>query len=204
MQALLQRTDYTITRYQGENVTFLAGQRQIRLGGEPAAVQRDQALVVGDSILFNDSTRVITVRARPGETVVLRDPSQGEDVVGEFVTYDLRTRSGTVGNVSTAVESGETWYVGAQRAGLVGAQPEGESRLRFYGHDGTITSCDLTTPHYHFEARNLKVIRGSIMVARPPCSTSGTCRCSGCRSSSRTCARGAAAASSRRASGSRS
>ena len=167
MRALLQRSGYSITRYQGEEVSFLVGQRRIQLSGEPAAVQRDQALVVGDSVIFNDSTRVITVRGRPGGTVVLRDPSQGEDVVGEFVTYNLDTRSGTVGNVSTAVQSGETWYVGAERAGLVGAQPEGETRLRFYGHDGTITSCDLTEPHYHFEARNLKVVRGSIMVARP-------------------------------------
>ena len=167
MQALLARTGYSVTRYQGEEVAFFAGQRRIVLGGEPAAVQRDQALVVGDSISFNDSTRVVTVRSGPGGTVVLRDPSQGEDVVGEFVVYNLETRSGTVGNVSTAVTSGETWYVGAQRAGLVGQQPGEEERLRFYGHDGTITSCDLTEPHYHFEARNLKVVRGSIMVARP-------------------------------------
>jgi hypothetical protein len=167
MQALLQRTGYSITRYQGERVTFLAGQREIQLSGEPAAVQRDQAIVVGDSVLFNDSTSVISVRARPGRTVVLRDPTQGDDVVGAFVVYDLDTRTGTVGDVSTSVQSGETWYVGAQRAGLVGTQPGSEERLRFYGHDGTITSCDLSEPHYHFEARNLKVVRGSIMVARP-------------------------------------
>ncbi|MHB1225745.1 MAG: putative LPS assembly protein LptD, partial [Gemmatimonadaceae bacterium] len=169
-QALLQRSGYAITRYQGDTVTFFAGSRRIALGGSPGAVQQGDAVIVGDSIVFDDASGMITVRRGAGGPVVLRDPAQGEDIVANTIRYNIRTSQGTVTDIatSTAIQGGEEWYVSARRAAGA-ARPSGDttSATRFFGHDGSITSCDLTEPHYHFEARNMKVVKGSIMVARP-------------------------------------
>ena len=167
LAALLARRGYAITRYQGERAVFLADSQAIQLSGAPAAVQQGGAVAVGANIVFNDSTNQLVVRGDSGQVIVLRDPSYGEDVIAEGeIRYDLTTRRGIVTNVSTKVVSGEAWYVSAQRAAINSARGPNDA-VRFYGHDGEITSCDLTVPHYHFEARNLKVVRGSIMVARP-------------------------------------
>lgn len=167
---LMRREGYTITRYQGDTVVFHASSRRISLDGAPAAVQQGEALIVGDSIVFDDSTGIVTVRRGAGGPVVLRDPAQGKDIVANTIRYNIRTSQGTVSDVSTstAIEGGQEWYVSAQRA-AVAAPPRGDSTgtTRFYGHDGSITSCDLTEPHYHFEASNMKVVKGSIMAARP-------------------------------------
>ena len=167
---LLRRQGYAITRYQGDTVVFHASTRRISLDGAPAAVQQDEALIVGDSIVFDDSTGIVTVRRGSGGPVVLRDPAQGKDIIANTIRYNIRTSQGTVSDVSTstAIEGGEEWFVSAQRA-AVAAPPRGDSTgtTRFYGHDGTITSCSLTEPHYHFEASNMKVVKGSIMAARP-------------------------------------
>ncbi|HEY0971711.1 MAG TPA: putative LPS assembly protein LptD, partial [Gemmatimonadales bacterium] len=167
LQSLLGLQGFATTRYQGEDVTFLVGTRRIVLTGDPAAVQQGEAVVVGDTIVYDDSTGQIEVRGGSNGLVTLRDPAQGQDDIrATWIRYNVRTGQGTVGNVATAVQSGETWHVSAERAGIFGAR-DGEGTTRFYGHDGTVTSCDLEEPHYHFEARNLKVVRGRIMVARP-------------------------------------
>ncbi len=169
-QELLQRKGYAITRYQGDTVTFFASSKRIALGGAPAAVQQGEALIVGEDIVFDDSTGIITVRRGAGGPVVLRDPAQGKDIVANTIQYNIKTTEGIVLDISTstAIQGGEEWYVTAQRAAIVG-RPAGDTTAatRFYGHDGSITSCSLTEPHYHFEARNMKVVKGSIMVAKP-------------------------------------
>jgi hypothetical protein len=58
----------------------------------PAAVQRDQTLLVGTTVTYDDSAQIVTARAdsAQGDTVVLRDPAQGSDVVVRGgIRYDL-------------------------------------------------------------------------------------------------------------------
>ena len=164
MSSLLSRPGYVGTRYQGDRVVFDAATRELRLVGDPSAVSRGEALLVGDTLNYNDSLQVVFAR---GDTIVLRDPSQGTDDVlarGEMVYY-LAERRAVVSNVSTAVESGERWYVNAERGGFVSDTVSETTAL--YARDGSITSCDLTEPHYHFQARDIKVVARNILVARP-------------------------------------
>jgi hypothetical protein len=57
MATLMEREGYTTTRYQGDVVTFDAGNRVLNLQGGPAAVEREQTVLVGDTVIYNDSTR---------------------------------------------------------------------------------------------------------------------------------------------------
>ncbi|MEW5916782.1 MAG: putative LPS assembly protein LptD [Gemmatimonadota bacterium] len=168
MSALMSRPGYVATRYQGDTVIFRALQRVLRLVGRdsaPAGVERDQATLVGDSILFNDSTKIVTAW---GDTLVLRDPQQGPDdlVAHGRMQYDILNRRGLVTNVTTAVESGQLWIVHGDVAAFVN-DTSAAARNRFYAKSGWITSCTETVPHYHFAAKEMKVIAGRLLVARP-------------------------------------
>jgi hypothetical protein len=160
-RALLERPGFQATRYQGERVIFDARTRTLRLEGSPSAVTRGQTVVVGDTIYYSDSTQIVRVF---GDTNILRDPAQGEDVVtrGSLV-YDIGRGRGAVTNVSTAVTSGERWIVHGG-AGLFARDTAG---TRFYVHGGEFTTCDEQVPHYHFKSSEIKLVSRTFIVARP-------------------------------------
>lgn len=167
MQSLMSRQGYTVTRYQGAVVGLDARTNTLLLEGDSAdraAVNRgDSTLVIGNTIRFNDSTQVVEVR---GDTVYLEDPTQNIIARGRLV-YDVVRRHGLVTNLCTTVENaGFDWFVCGEQAAIVG-DTSGTSGSRFYAHDSRFTTCDLDVPHYHFEARNVKVIQDRLLVGRP-------------------------------------
>ncbi len=163
--ALLTKPGYDVTRYQGVKVTFDATSRILYLEGGPAGVSRGATILVGDTITYNDSTKIVLAR---GDTLILRDPARGSaDVVAlGQMRYNVETRRGTVTNISTSIESGEKWYVFGTAAGFVNDTTGGQSTA-FYARNGSITSCDDSIPDYHFAAKEIKLISKNIMVARP-------------------------------------
>jgi hypothetical protein len=165
-EALRARPGYTVTRYQGDRVTFDAIRRVLRLAGDPSAVERGQTVVVADTIIYDDSTGIVDARrGGPRDSIVLRDPQRGSgDLVAGQVRYNLAARRASVGEFSTSVESGERWFVSGG-TGTVVSDTAGPPRV--YAHSGSITSCDESTPHYHFQAQELKVVGRNVLVARP-------------------------------------
>jgi hypothetical protein len=170
MQTLLSRPGYIPTRYQGKRAVFQASRRVIRLSGD-GAVQREQATLVADTIVYNDGTKLVRAAAPPKDTIVLRDPSQGQaDLVAlGGMEYDLVSRRGIVRDLSTSSSQlGQTWYVHGDRAAVVGdSSGNNNGSSTSYAEDGSITSCDLTYPHYHFQAKEIKMVTKSLLVARP-------------------------------------
>lgn len=165
MRALMERRGYSATRYQGERVVFDARVRTLDLAGDPAAVGRGATLVVGDTILYSDVTKLVVVR---GDTNILRDPSQNaEDVVSRgSLTYNIATRRGSVSNISTAVESGERWFVSGVEAAFV-SDTTGRQPTTFFVREGDFTTCDDSLPHYFFRAGKIKMVSKTLLVARP-------------------------------------
>lgn len=165
MRALLARQDMSATRYQADEVEFVARGRGIILNGN-AAVQRDESIIVSDTILYSDSTKIVIAL---GDTAVLRDPAQGPaDVIAlGRIAYDIANRRGVVTNVSTSVESGETWYLSAKRSFFQGDSAN-VTEQRFYARNGTLTSCsDVEHPDYYFKAKEIKLVQKRLLVARP-------------------------------------
>jgi hypothetical protein len=164
MSALLNRVGYSVTRYQGNSVTFTAPEHQMLLRGR-AQVARDSAVLLGDTIQFNDSTQIIEAR---GDTVLLRDPSRGpDDVIGQQrLRYDVTAREGLAYGVSTAVESGERWIVHGAAAAFKG-DTTANGVSTFYARGGRFTACTDPNPHFHFAASEIKMISKDILVARP-------------------------------------
>ena len=167
IDSLLVRAGYTVTRFQGRKVTFDASRKiltLIRGDSARAAIGREQTIMVSDTIVYDDSTKV--VRARGVENV-LRDPARGgDDVVSRgTMYYNTTERRGTVGYVRTTIESGQKYYVDAQSAGFANDSLGVEAA--FFGRSGTITTCDDSVPHYHFSSKELKLVRGKLAVGRP-------------------------------------
>src|SRR5688500_18465252 len=162
MRELLAREGYIATRDQGERVIFNANGKEIIVLGN-AAVGRDQTTLIADTIRYNDSLKI--VRAH-GDTIVLRDPSQTADLVatGRLI-YDVASKQGSGTGIATSVQSGEMWFVEGPHTGFRTDTTSGERT--FYATSGTITSCDLTEPHYHFKAKEVKMIGRRALVARP-------------------------------------
>ena len=163
MRQLLNRPGYVVTRYQGERVVFNADDRGLALVGDPAAVAREASILVGDTITYNDSTRDVVVL---GDTAILRDPSRN---AADIITlgrldYNLGTGRARVADVSTALTSGETYYISARRALLINDSIS-DQRALLAGHS-TFTTCDLLIPHYHFATGEIKFITRNLLVAR--------------------------------------
>jgi hypothetical protein len=168
MSALLQRPAYTATYYKGKDATLDARDHALTLSGK-AAVQREQTVLVADTIVYNDSTRMMLARSPVTDTIVLRDPSQGSaDLLAQGrLEYDLRRRRGIVTNLATSsAQAGQTWYVAGHEAVVRGDSTARGSNTS-YAEEASITSCDLTEPHYHFQAKEVKMISKRILVARP-------------------------------------
>ena len=162
--ALMKMPGYTVTRYQGDRVIFDAQTKVLRILGTPAAVGRDQTVVIGDTVLYDDATRVVTAR---GDTVVLHDPSQGADVIARgSVTYNAALGRGTATNIRTSVESGQTYYLSGQTTAFV-RDTSAAKRSAYYVRNGIITSCDDSVPDYYFKSNEIKFISKNLLVARP-------------------------------------
>jgi len=159
--ALLDRPGYSATRYQGVRVRFDAKARTLYLEGDPAAVGRGVMLLVGDTIIYNDSTKLVVAR---GDTLVLRDPTQNAaDVVsrGEL-RYNIEAQRGSVTNISTVLSTGEQWIVKAPKAVFVADTTRGR-QTAFYVRNGVITSCDDSLPDYHFKSKQIKMVSRTLM-----------------------------------------
>lgn len=181
------RDGYRMTRYQGQDAVFDAPTRQLTIQGTRpsrdsigrAAVKRDQTVLVGDTIVYNDSLQEITAR---GDSVTLRDPTHNEDDVLSigYIRYEIDTHEALTTDVTTVFPSGgNRWYIDAARGAYIGdtVPPppliSGDDTTRigpsstFYGLDGVLTTCDDTFPHYHFQVGEIKFVTRHILVARP-------------------------------------
>lgn len=95
-------------------------------------------------------------RLQPGVVpVVLQD---GEDqLLGDYLEYSLDTEKG---RIVTSKSKYETGY-------FYGEDLYRQNRDVYYLCDGRYTTCDLDHPHFHFHSKNLKLIEGKRLIAKP-------------------------------------
>ncbi|WP_396215345.1 hypothetical protein, partial [Gemmatimonas sp.] len=166
MRALLDKEGYNKVQYQGDTVKFNATSRLLTLKGKPSAVQRDETLLLGDSIQYNDSTKKVVAT---GDTVLLRDPSaQDTDdfVANGRIEYDLESRQGLTGAFSTSVVSGQRLFLSAKQSTFL-SDTLVSGRHVVFAKNGSFTYCDHAEPHFHFTTRDMKFVSQNVMVARP-------------------------------------
>lgn len=168
MRALLDRPGYTVTRYQGDVVTFDALTKAFAIAAAPAKkaqVEREGQLVVTDSsIIYADRTRTVNVsgnfRIVPGSG---QPPIEGSGTAN----YNLVERSGRLTNATVTVEeSGASWIIHSELGKTALGDSTRRIPARYYGLGGTLTSCDDSIPDYHITLREIKR-SDKTLVARP-------------------------------------
>ncbi len=80
-----------------------------------------------------------------------------EPMYGESMTYNLKNRHGSVTTGRT--KSSEGYYGGQDIRNI--------DKKVFYIDHSHYTTCDLDTPHFHFEGQKMKIIHGDKIVAKP-------------------------------------
>src|SRR5688572_4259616 len=166
MSALMAREGYVVTKYQGGRVELRAKEKTIKLAGK-AAVGRPDAVLVGDTVVYNDSLDIVNAVAVDTGKVVLQDPTGAQDDIrAGRIEYDITTRRGKAYDVTTSVNSGQVWVVHGKITGFQNDSSAAKKNA-FYAKEGWLTSCTETTPHYHFASKEMKVISKDVMVARP-------------------------------------
>jgi len=157
MAALMELGGYTVTRYGGAGAKFTTGNEQLVLTGAEGAPARlsqpGQTLTARDTITYDDPRGLVwtagpTTTERPGE----------EPVESESIVYSMTQDRGSARQARTRFREGAVWVMQGDLPSIV---PD-----TVYGHRIIFTSCEETEPHYHFAAREAKIVGGSWLVVR--------------------------------------
>ena len=158
MEAILGFPGYEATRYRGTAADYDAATRLLILQGDSvnrAGIDRQGTQLTADSVIRYDAANGL-IRA---EGIPLFSPAEGDPVEGRRILYDVAAQRGSAIGAKTQYSQGATWFV-------TGDLPSVTPSV-VYGEHTDFTSCDLTVPHYHFAADEIKIVAGNILVARP-------------------------------------
>lgn len=148
---------YTVTEYTGRDAIYEADAGELMLQGDStmiAAVTFAQGELRAESIRYIEATGDLDAVGKPIFTPVTGDP-----IAAEGLTWNTTVDRGSARQAETEYNEGGNWIITSDFPELTTA--------RAFGHDAMFTSCDHDEPHYHFRAGQLKIVRGSILVARP-------------------------------------
>ncbi len=148
---------YTATEFSGRNAVYEAGSGELVLVGDSTAlagVTFAQGELRAESIRYVEATGDLEAVGSP-----LLIPVDGDPVEAEGLTWSTITDRGSARQAVTEYSAGANWLVTSDFPEI--------TTSRAFGHDAIFTSCDHEEPHYHFRAGQLKIVRGSILVARP-------------------------------------
>ena len=155
MQLLLSITGYIGTEYGGDSAQYFADSSRLELRGNPRVAREGNQLVADSSIIYSQARSYACGYGNP----VLHAADQSEPLVSDMVCFDVERQVGYAPGTSTSVQEGATWNVRCD-AYFMGDQ--------LYCHDALFTDCDEPFPHQHyaFHARELKAVRGNVVVGR--------------------------------------
>jgi len=155
---LMQMPGYSLTEYEGESADFAAQSRVLVLqapeNGRARVTREGMILEADTSITFDESTG--SMRTVGDATFT---PPDGDPVDAVNIIYDLNQGRGSAIDARTSFgQDGADWTVR-------GDMPYAAQDSTFMSH-AQFTSCENDEPHYHFEADEIKIVGGSVLIAR--------------------------------------
>ena len=153
-RSLLGRPGYTVTKYRADSAAILAVEKQLMLMGH-AMTEREGTTMEADDITYTQPDCMLEATGDP------RIFNEGQVLVGEKIEYNTCRSRGVFADALTNFKQGSTtWF-------LRGDVAKDSLNNRIFAGHGDITSCDLPIPHYHFNAREIKWVSNTVLVARP-------------------------------------
>jgi len=148
--------------YRGDFLEFFVKERIIRITGN--SVVRQQSVVLkADKVDYDIPRRVVVATAREetvdDSTVVtpLSLVDNTEEIYGTKLVFNTDTKRGLIEGAKTQYE--QSYYSGSDLF-------KEEDKV-FYVENGSLTSCDLEEPHFHFQTKKMKLIHNDRAIARP-------------------------------------
>lgn len=139
-----------VIRYDGRHIDFVVPKNRIVLDGAAHLTYRELELNA-QQVEFDSQKQTLVARGKP------RLLDRGDKVDGRMMTYDLGSRVGTIYEAKTAYERGI--YRGER------IRKVGQNELDVM--NGSYSTCNLETPHYHFGAHWMKIYLKDKLVAKP-------------------------------------
>ena len=155
MAALAGLAGFVATEYSGEEAAFNADSGQLELLRSAAVLREGQQLQADSLVRYNEQSGIACGYGKPTITGGALDAP----VTSDTVCYNIQSRIGMAANAQTSISEGANWIF---RGDLYTV---GDT---VYGHDAIFTDCDIPWPHehYHFGAKEAKVIRNNVLVAK--------------------------------------
>lgn len=135
--------------YDGASTTFQVQDGMIHIDGQ-ARIRYDTLTLSSETVHYDTTRQEMLAEGAP----LLVDGDS--ELVGDRMGYLFDAKTGAVGEGATRFDDG--FYYGKHIR-----RPDKETLLVT---GGTYTTCDLADPHYHFEARKMKLKLGERVVAR--------------------------------------
>lgn len=141
--------------YAGEEARLNLDSATVRLLGPAARVDQGGQGLGADSLLEYDLDRQVVC----GYGAPTFEGGGDAPVSSSRVCYNVPRRLGVALDAKTTFRQSVEWRVTGEEL-----YPVGNSRV--FAHDAEFTSCERDDPHYHFAAREVKIVRDSLLVAR--------------------------------------
>lgn len=146
---------YRTVEYRGRRVVLEVPDRTIRLR-DSAQVNYGEAALRGDSVVYRARLQFVSARG----DIVLASPGERQMTTDSVLYYDVSRLKGTVLDARTSfAQQGVTWNVRGD------AVPVGQETV--YVNRGQFSSCNRETPHYWFQAGQIKMVNRDVIVAWP-------------------------------------
>jgi len=110
-------------------------------------ISRELVLAYDDSLKRETSLVYIPVVLKDGK----------EELLGSYLEYSMKTEKGMLRRSKTEYQEG--YYRGRELFR--------EHKDIYYVDNGSYTSCNLESPHYHFQSPRMKMIQGDKIIAEP-------------------------------------
>ena len=148
--------------YSADKIDYFLKTENTKLIGNANAHHENTDLKAG-FIKVNWPTKILTAFPRQihdstGQFIKPTIVEKGKDpMVGSEMTYNLDTKKGKINYGKTKADDG--FYKGKEI--------RNESNETIYIKNSIFTTCDLDTPHFHFESDKMKIIRDDVVIAKP-------------------------------------
>jgi len=143
--------DYNVEK----SMIALTGGSSLKLGNLSLSSSAIEYNVKDEILTASGETKESAAETLLADTPVLNDGK--EDITGQRMVYDLKTRQGKIETGKTKFEKG--FYYG-KRFYKIGED-------EFLASKGEFTTCDLDEPHFHFSSKQMKLITEDKVIAKP-------------------------------------
>ncbi len=149
--------------YSAEMIDYQIEKNLITLQGQ-SNLRYEQISLSAGKIFYHTEEQILVsegIKVKRGEekvwenSPVLKDGK--DEIKGERMSYDLRTKRGKVRSGVTSIQRGT--YKGKLLRKITDEV--------LLADKGTYTTCDLHEPHYHFYARRMKIIARDKVIVQP-------------------------------------